>query len=142
MIVADFDMKYIDTDVLIHALVDQGFNLHLKVNLLIDEMITENQFLISWLNLQETGFVLAKLNKPASFISLKINYLIDFLPVQYSLTEYSRAMELAEIIGYKNFNDCLHVAIAEQYCSDLYTCNYKDFKNVEPHTTLKIHYLL
>lgn len=62
-------------------------------------------------------------------------------PVAYGLPEFSRALELAKIIGFKDFNDCLHPAIAEQHCTDLFTCNYKDFKRIEHHTTLKIHFI-
>lgn len=133
------DMNYIDTDVLIHSLVNQNPQLHLKVNDLIEEMVKADTFLISFLNIQEIGFVLAKLNQPASYISSKLNLLISSTPVSYGSNEFNRAITLAEIIGFKDFNDCLHTAIAEQHCSDLYTC--KDFKKIQPHTTLNIHFL-
>jgi predicted nucleic acid-binding protein len=87
------------------------------------------------------GFVLAKLEQPVSFISSKLEFLTALAPVEYSQVEFTRAVELAKIIGFKDFNDCLHTAIAEQHCSDLYTCNYKDFKRIQPHTALKIHFL-
>lgn len=108
---------------------------------MIDEMIGGNRFLISWLNIQEVGFVLAKLNQPAAFINSKLSALISSLPVSYGNPEFTRAMGLAALIGYQNFNDCLHTAIAEQHCSDLYTCNYKDFKRIQSHTTLTIHFI-
>ncbi|MDB4926887.1 MAG: hypothetical protein JWR23_2943 [Mucilaginibacter sp.] len=134
-------MDYIDTDVLVHSLVNQNFNLHLKVIDMIDEINSSNRFLISWLSIQEIGFVLAKLNQPTAFITSKLGALVSSLPVGYGSSEFTRAMGLAAVIGYKNFNDCLHTAIAEQYCSDLYTCNYKDFKRIQPHTSLNIHFL-
>ncbi len=134
-------MNYFDTDVLIHSLVNQNLNLHLKTNDIIEDMVTTNQFLISWLSLQEIGFVLAKLNQPAPFISSKLNSLISSSPVQYGLPEFIRAAELAKTIGFKNLNDCLHTAIAEQHCTDLYTCNYKDFKHIQQLTSLNIHFL-
>jgi predicted nucleic acid-binding protein len=62
------------------------------------------------------------------------------LPVQYSKIEFARAVELAEVISFKNFNDCLHLAIAEQHCTDFYTCNHKDFKKLQSHTNLTIHF--
>jgi predicted nucleic acid-binding protein len=133
-------MDYIDTDVLIHSLVNQNLNLHLKVNDMIEEMIMSNRFLISWLSIQEIGFVLAKLDQPVTFISSKSDLLISSSPVAYNGVEFTRAMELARIIGFKDFNDCLHTAIAEQHCSDLYTCNYRDFKRIQPHTPLNIHF--
>jgi len=134
-------MDYIDTDILIHSFVNQNSNLHLKVIDMVDEMITDKKFFISWLTIQEVGFVLSKLNQSTSFISIKLDSLMSSLPVQYGLTEFTRAIELAGIMGYKNFNDCLHTAIAEQHCTDLYTCNHKEFKNIQLHTSLNIHFL-
>lgn len=134
-------MDYIDTDVLIHALVNQNRELHLKVTGMISEMIDRNRFFISWLTIQEVGFVLSKLDQPIPFITSKLNALISSVPASYGNPEFSRAMALAEIIGYKDFNDCLHTAIAEQHCSDIYTCNYKDFKRIQAHTNLNIHFL-
>ncbi|MFI5139916.1 MAG: type II toxin-antitoxin system VapC family toxin [Sphingobacteriales bacterium] len=134
-------MDYFDTDVIIHSLVNQNPNLHLKVNDLIEEVVKTNRFLISWLSIQEIGFVLAKLDQPVSFISLKLGDLIYSSPVEYGLIEFTRAVEIAKVIGFKDFNDCLHTAIAEQHCSDLYTCNYRDFKRIQPLTSLNIHFL-
>lgn len=134
-------MNYLDTDILIHSLVNQNSNLHLKINDLMEEMIVKNTFLISWLSIQEVGFVLAKLSQPVGFISSKLRVLMSSLPCEYRGTEFARAVELAEIIGFKDFNDCLHVAIAERHCTDLYTCNYKDSERIQPLTSLKIHFL-
>jgi len=134
-------MDYIDTDVLIHSLVNQNSDLHLKVIDLIEGINNKNRLFLSWLSLQEAAFVLSKLNQPASFISLKMDALISTMPAAHGQREFIRAMELASIIGYKNFNDCLHTAIAEQHCTDLFTCNYKDFKLIRSHTTLNIHFL-
>jgi predicted nucleic acid-binding protein len=134
-------MNYIDTDVLIHSIINQNLNLHLKINDLIEEMANNDTFLISLLTIQEAGFVLAKLDQPVSFITSKMRVLLNSMPVQYGNIEFNRALELAEIIGFKDFNDCLHIAIAEQHCTDLFTCNYKDFKKIQPLTSVKIHFL-
>jgi predicted nucleic acid-binding protein len=134
-------VDYIDTDILIHSLVNQNSDLHLKMIDLIDEMNSQNRLSISWLSIQEVGFVLAKLNQAPAFISSKLDALISSMPVVYGYSEFIRAMKLAELIGYKNFNDCLHTAIAEQHCTDLYTCNYKDFQLIQSHTSLNIHFL-
>lgn len=134
-------MNYIDTDVLIHSIINQNSNLHLKINDIIEEMAINNTFLISLLTIQETGFVLAKLDQPQPFISSKMQVLLNAMPVQYGNVEFNRALELAEKIGFKDFNDCLHMAIAEQHCTDLFTCNYKDFKRIQPLTNVKIHFL-
>ncbi|WP_262714440.1 PIN domain-containing protein [Pedobacter sp. BS3] len=130
-----------DTDVLIHSLVNQNTDLHLKANNIIEALALENRFSISWLSIQEVGFVPAKLRQSESFIISKVHPLMSAMPIQYGLIEFTRAIELAKIIGFKDFNDCLHTAIAEQYCSDIYTCNYKDFMRIQPHTSLSIHFL-
>ena len=134
-------MNYIDTDVLIHSIINQNSDLHLKINDIIEEMAINNTFLISLLTVQETGFVLAKLDQPQPFIISKMQVLLNAMPVQYGNAEFNRALELAETIGFKDFNDCLHMAIAEQHCTDLFTCNYKDFKRIQPLTNVKIHFL-
>src|SRR5690554_1419137 len=133
-------MNYIDTDVLMHSLVNHNPNLHAKANDLIEGMLNEKTFLMSWLNIEEAGFVLGKLNQPADFISSRLRVLMSSVPADYGLIEFTRAVELAKIIGYRDFNDCLHTAIAEQRCKNLYTCNIKDFKRIQPHTSLQIHF--
>ena len=134
-------MVYFDTDVLIHFLTKQNDNLHTQANDIIEQAILSNRFAISWLSIQETGFVLAKLNQDSSFISSTLKILSQAPPLQYGLAQFNRAIQLAEIIGFKDFNDCRHTALAEQYCTDLYTCNYKDFTKLQPHTPLAIHFL-
>lgn len=134
-------MDYVDTDILIHSLINQNQDLHLKTIDLIEKMNHSGRFIISWLSLQELGFVLAKLGQLEKFIEAKFNALISTLPASYGTVEFARAMTLANIIGYKDFNDCLHTAIAETHCTDLYTANYKDFKRIQPHTMLNIHFL-
>jgi predicted nucleic-acid-binding protein len=67
-------MNYIDTDVLIHYLVIQDAALNVKAIDMIDKMIIDNLFSISWLSIQETGFVLSKLNQPNSLIFSKLNF--------------------------------------------------------------------
>ncbi len=62
-------MNYIDTDVLIHSLVNQNPGLHLKVIDIIEEMALVDQLKISWLSIQEIGFVLAKLEQTTNFIT-------------------------------------------------------------------------
>lgn len=104
-------------------------------------MALVDQLKISWLSIQEIGFVLAKLEQTTNFITSKLDLLISAEPALYGEREFKRAIELAQKIGFKDFNDCLHTAIAEQYCTALYTCNYKDFKRIQPLTNLDIHFL-
>lgn len=134
-------MYYIDTDVLIHSFVKQNIQLHSQVKALLSQFVVERKVSISWLSIQETAFVLAKLNQlPLSIIN-SINFLVELTPFTHDKPEFVRASELAKIIGFKSINDCLYIAIAEKHCTDLYTCNTKDFKRLEPHTTLNIHFI-
>jgi predicted nucleic acid-binding protein len=101
-------MNYLDTDVLIHAMLNQNSNLHLRVNDMIEEMTNASTFIISWLSIQEVGFVLAKLGHEATFITSKLNSLMASSPVGYGLFETQRATALAGTVGFRNFNDCIH----------------------------------
>ncbi|MCE7038789.1 type II toxin-antitoxin system VapC family toxin [Dyadobacter sp. CY312] len=134
-------MDYFDTDVLINAFVLQNINRHEESIAFIEQSIFKDSFLVSWITIQEVGFVLGKLRQDYSYTTLKIKQLITSTPVSHSRQEFDRAIHLASIIGYSNFNDCLHLAIAERYCKNLYTYNRSDFSKLIDHTILKIKIL-
>lgn len=134
-------MIYFDTDVLTNASIEQNPLKYIESNDLIEQAINQNRFCISWLNIQELGFVLAKLGEPHDSIASSLDQLSSSLPLIYNVNSFQRAIELAGIIGFKNFNDCLHTAIAEQHCTDLYTYNKKDFEEIKQHSSLNIHIL-
>lgn len=134
-------MYYIDTDVLIHFLVNQNSSLHSQVKILLRQFVKEGNLSLSWLSIQEAAFLLAKLNQPNDVIITSLDFLTATIPINYGPTEFARAVTIAKSVGFKNFNDCLHTAIAEQYCTDLYTCNSKDFSVIKDHTPLNIHFV-
>lgn len=134
-------MTYFDTDVLVHFFYNQDETKHIDSIKLIEKCMTENSFAISWLNIQETGFVLSKLKQSNQFITQKLNDLMTFSPLTYSKATFIRAIELANEIGFSDFNDCLHTAIAEENCTELYTYNSRDFGRIQSFTTLTIHIL-
>ena len=134
-------MTYFDTDVLVNATVNQNPIKNIESNELLEQAILAETFTISWLSIQELGFVLAKLNQTTLEINVSLTQLIASIPVSYDKSIFERAIELANQIGFKDFNDCLHTAIAEQYCTDLYTYNREDFKRIQPLTFLNIHIL-
>lgn len=134
-------MNYFDSDVLINSFVNQNPVKHVNSLNRIAASISDNSFAISWLTVQEVAFVLGKLKQEDSFIRSKLNYLMDSAPLEYRTPQFQRAIELAKLVGYTNFNDCLHTAIAEVHCSNFYTYNRSDFVNIQPHTTLNIHIL-
>lgn len=95
-------------------------------------------YLSRFLCLQETGFVLQKLAQQHDAIERMLTSLMYYQPITYEIRHFKRAIELARKIGFQNINDCLHTAIAEEYCDELYTYNRADFKRIKAHTRLKI----
>jgi predicted nucleic acid-binding protein len=93
------------------------------------------------LSIQELGFVLAKLKETKEAINISLNQLLASSPVNYNPATFKRAIEIANLIGFADFYDCLHTAIAEEYCIELYTYNSRDFGRIQPLTSLKIHIL-
>lgn len=134
-------MIYFDTDVLIHYLVNQDRKKHHFVNKLYEKTNADKTFFVSLLTLQEIAFVLAKLKIESFEIIEKLRVFEVSRPVNYSFDEYLRASELCKKVGFLNINDCLHTAIAESYCAELYTYNQTDFKQIKNHTSLKINIL-
>lgn len=70
-------MIYFDTDVLTNASVEQNPVKYIESNDLIEQAINNDKFRVSWLNIQELGFVLAKLGEP--YGSIARAPLINFL---------------------------------------------------------------
>ena len=88
--------------------------------------------------MQETAFVLGKLNVSVEEIYTKLSGFISYNPYAYNLRDYKRAFSLAAKIGFQNFNDCLHTAIAEEHCDELITYNKADFSRLQSLTSLRI----
>ena len=134
-------MIYLDTDFLIHYLVIQDKENHRVVNKKIKHWLEEEKVFISLLCLQETSFVLSKLNYDSFEIIEKINQIEKFGMINYTKKEFERAKFLASKVGFNSINDCLHTTIAESHCKELYTFNKKDFEKIKNYTTLKINIL-
>ena len=134
-------MIYFDTDFLIHYFVIQDRKTHLNVKKIFEKVDFNEKVVISLLNLQEVSFVLAKLGMPNFEIDEKLNILHEYSPINYSIDEFKRATEISRKIGFKSINDCIHTAIAENYCQELYTFNQADFRLIKNHTSLKINIL-
>jgi predicted nucleic acid-binding protein len=82
---------------------------------------------------------MTKLQQPLVSINQAVEKLLLTNPVGYDLSSFRRAVQLAQQLGFKNINDCLHTAIAEtQNCVELVTYNRKDFVRIEPLSSLKI----
>ena len=131
-------MLYFDTDVIIHFLIIQDVNKHEKAKELFLQTSKNNKLAISLLTITETAFVLGKLNLPNKFIVDNLNDLLSLNPYSFGINEIKKANILAEKIGFKNINDCIHTEIAKKYCRELITFNKNDFKKIQNYTDLKI----
>jgi len=133
-------MIYFDTDIWIHSLVEQDLEKHEQANEII-ESYSKQDYIISTLNYQEILFVLGKLKVSENEIKSIANDLFQLNAVNYSLTEIKRASDIAEQIGFRQINDCIHTAIAEKHCTELITYNKKDFSKIAKLTSINIRIL-
>ncbi|PSL23578.1 type II toxin-antitoxin system VapC family toxin [Dyadobacter jiangsuensis] len=131
-------MTYFDTDVLIHLLVPQDPIKHKLARNVFDYAFDAKKMLISFLALQEAIFVLYRLGQPMEKIEKAVSKFLEYQPVGYDTTEMRRAVVLGKQIGFQHINDCLHTAIAERHCNELYTFNKSDFRRIAPLSKLKV----
>ena len=120
-------MLYFDNDVLTHYCFEQEDSVkHQQSRQLIRQAITDGLFCISTHSLNELAYVLAKLKLKREAIQER---LADF----YSQIAYKAS--------FHHMSDCLHTAVAEEFCNRLYTYNRSDFQLIEHHTKLTISIL-
>lgn len=131
-------MIYIDTDVLVHAYVDQDTGKYQQANEVIKRAGSEGAAVVSTLSVQELVFVLAKLNTAVEDIDRVYNAVMQFEPLAYDGLVLRRAYELARFVGFRNISDCIHTAVAEQHCTELITYNKNDFRRVGEVTTIQV----
>jgi predicted nucleic acid-binding protein len=131
-------MIYFDTDVLINLLIPQDPAKHQKAKILFNSATDQEQFFTSLLCLQETAFVLQKLDQIPNDIDAILTSFLAYEPVPYGISEMKRGIALAKLIGFQSINDCIHTAIAETHCTEIYTFNKADFKRIKKHSKLKI----
>jgi predicted nucleic acid-binding protein len=131
-------MIYFDTDVLVNFFVQQENAKHQLAGKLIEQATNNGLFFISTHSLNELVFVLAKLRLTREDIIQKVSGLYVSEPVSVTLDHFKRAVEIAYKVSFYHGSDCLHTAIAEQYCDELYTFNRSDFQLIQHHTKLKI----
>lgn len=131
-------MIYFDTDVLINLLIPQDEVKHEKAKKLYELATDNGNFFISLLCLQETAFVLQKLDQRRENIEDILTAFLSYQPVSFGVREMKRGIVLANEIGFQNINDCLHIAIAEIHCTEIFTFNKADFTRIKKHSKLKI----
>ena len=131
-------MIYFDSDVLVNYFLVQDAQKHLQSVELCQSAIDEDEFFCSLLLLQETSYVLSRLKVEPDRIEKMMNSTLPYLTKPYGIHHFKRGIALAKKVGFQHINDCLHTAIAEEYCEELFTYNKADFKQIQKHTKLKI----
>ncbi len=131
-------MIYIDTDVLVNAYVVQDIAKNRQANQLIKQANDNDVAIISTLSVQELLFVLAKLDIQDEIIHSVYNEVMQLEPLAYDIETLRRAFDIANRIGFRNINDCIHTAIAEQHCTELITYNKTDFSKIKEITTVNL----
>ena len=132
-------MEYFDSDVIFNFLVLQDEEKHEQARQLVFDAIKNLKFVISTLVIQEVGYGLARFGLSNEEIESKLSFLSsqNLLGIEPSIIP--RALILANKIGFKHINDCVHTAIAENLNPEkFYTYNKSDFKRIQKHTRLKI----
>ena len=133
-------MIYIDTDVLVNFFIIQkrAPHLHPIARKAIEQVTNQGLFFISIHSLNELGFALAKCDENRDAITSYVSSLYAANPVSVTLDHLKRATQIAYKVSFHHTSDCLHTAIAEQYCDELITFNGSEFNLIRHHTKLKI----
>ena len=105
----------------------------------MQQAVDEKTFYVSLLCIQELSFAMTKLQQSLPDINQAVSQLLLTNPIGYNMANFRRASEIAQHIGFKNINDCLHTAIAEaQNCTGLMTYNRKEFDRIRSITSLNV----
>ncbi len=131
-------MIYFDSDVLVNYFVEQDLQKNKEAIELYRKSSSEELFFCSVLSLQETAFVLSRLDTDREEIIAMIRSILSLETANCKVSHFERAIVLARKVGFQHINDCLHTAIAEEFCEELYTYNKADFKRIQKYTDLKI----
>lgn len=135
-------MVYFDSDVIFHFLVLQDEHKHQESRTLVLNAIAAKEFAISSLVVQEVGFGLAKFGISGEEISAKLSFLHSINTIEINNSDITRAISLAENIGFKHINDCIHTAVAERLLPEqFFTYNKSDFVRIKRATKLPINIL-
>ena len=132
-------MIYFDTDVLVHYFVAYTPVQHQQSKIIVEQAMTDGLFYVSQLSMQELAHTMGKFNQPAPLVEEAMSILRAISPINYNLTHFERAMQLAARTGFSSINDCLHTALAElQGCTEIVTYNRKQFDIIKSLTNLKV----
>jgi predicted nucleic acid-binding protein len=132
-------MFYFDSDVIFNAITLQDEVKNKESHELIIDALNNDLFVISTLVIQEVGYGLARYEIANSIIKDELEYWSALNVKTTQTPNLARALHLAQQIGFKHINDCIHTALAESLkCDRFYTYNKSDYKRIQKHTDLQI----
>ncbi len=134
-------MVYVDTNVLIYIIVNQGDEKRNIAARLIRKLIENNELFLSPLTIQKLIFTLAKLNIDLNQVTGDVNFYMEYIQQSIDKNILKNSYTLCKEMNFcKNINDGIHLKVAEQYCNKLVTFD-KDFKKFINRTTIEIEIL-
>lgn len=132
-------MIYFDSDLLVHYFIAYEPAQHAESKEYIEKAMLNGLFYVSQLSMQELAHTMGKFNQPTPLVEEAMSILRSTFPINYDLSHFERAMELAALTGFSSINDCLHTAIAEsQNCTEIITYNRKQFDIIKFRTKLNV----
>ncbi|NPV02226.1 MAG: type II toxin-antitoxin system VapC family toxin [Brevinematales bacterium] len=134
-------MTYLDTNIIIYSYVLQDRDKHERSNQIIRGLIDKNILVVSPLVIQELIYALAKLKVNHPIIKDIFKFYSSFSLGQVDMEILNRSNDLCSVIrDYRNFNDVVHVALAEKHTNKLITFD-KDYKKFQNNCSLEIEVL-
>ncbi len=88
-------MTYFDSDVLVHYYVEQDPRKHIEAIQYYEDSTAAGHFSCSLLTLQETSYVLSRLNVDSRKIEDMLRTNFPYLTTTYEVSHFNRAIEIA-----------------------------------------------
>ncbi len=134
-------MIYIDTNVIVYSYVNPEDSKHITSKHIIEELMSENNLILSPLILQELIFVLNKLKMDKGEIFEIYELFSKYSKYSLSIKLIKDACRLCfDIDSLRRINDAVHLKFAEKYADKLITFD-NDFKKFQGHTDFEIEIL-
>jgi len=135
-------MVYLDTNILIYAGVEQDIRKKEQSLDILEDLIDNNELVLSTLVLQEFVFTMAKLKIDSRIIRRDSNFYFHFVRVEHDYTDMQEAVDICcQSDNCKNINDILHLILAEKSkCRNLITFD-SDFKKIADYRKTDIQIL-
>ena len=131
-------MIYIDTNVIVYSYVNLGDEKQILSSELIEQLISDNNLILSPTVIQEVIFVLNKLGVEKNEVSEIVEFFAKYASHHISTDLVKEAYELCfKTDRLKCINDAIHLKYAEKYGIKLITFDH-DFNKFKPFATIEI----